>query len=220
MVFAVSDLDRLEIERMGARGQVVTIENGVDIEYFQPKETVENGSLVFVGSMDWMPNDDGMHYFIDEIFPLLVARGLNPQVFIVGRTPSSALRKKADKIKVVTISGTVDDVRPYIEKCSVYIVPLRFGGGTRLKILEAFAMKKAVVSTSLGCEGIECSNGEHLIIADSPESFADSVELLLGDADKRRLLAENAYHLIAEKYSWSVIADKIISSCRALFHNL
>ena len=211
MVFAVSDLDRLEIERMGARGQVVTIENGVDVEYFQPNETVENGSLVFVGSMDWMPNDDGMHYFIDEIFPLLVTRGLNPQVYIVGREPSKELEYMAKRTVGITVTGTVDDVRPYVEKGSVYIVPLRFGGGTRLKILEAFAMKKAVVSTSLGCEGIECTNAEHLIIADTADTFADSVELLLDDANKRRLLAKNAYNLIAKKYSWNIISENILA---------
>lgn len=211
MILTVSENDKHEFERMGAVANLQVVENGVDDTFFASTATDTDGSLVFVGSMDWLPNDDGMCYFLDEIYPALTAKGREPRVVIVGRNPSSRLVAKAEKSEAVTVTGIVDDVRPFIDTASVYIVPLRFGGGTRLKILEAFAMKKAVVSTTLGCEGIECRDGEHLLIADSRDQFVAAMERLLDDAGLRQMLGENAHSLMQKKYSWRKISEKVVS---------
>ncbi|MBN2654305.1 MAG: glycosyltransferase [Nitrospirae bacterium] len=211
LVLAVSEQDSDWYKNVYGACNVRVLENGVDLDYFHkaPDGISERIKLVFVGMMGWMPNSDGSKYFVSEILPLIKNRYPDVVVDLVGKDPPESVLKLKD-VKGVNVTGMVDDVRPYVWDSQVYIVPLRFGGGTRLKILEAFAMNKPVVSTSLGCEGIMGKNENELLIADSPLEFADAVTRLLSDRELREKLAANAARLAASKYSWKSLGDKLL----------
>jgi glycosyltransferase involved in cell wall biosynthesis len=162
--------------------------------------------MVFTGSMDWLPNEDGMTYFCREILPRIRESEPDATLSIIGRSPTPAVRKLAE-IPGVEVTGRVDDVRPHIARGSVYIVPLRIGGGTRLKIFEAMSMGKAVVSTTVGAEGLPVTNGRDIDIADEPARFAHSVVHLMRDTGARRGIEAAARRLVVEKYDWSAVAS-------------
>jgi sugar transferase (PEP-CTERM/EpsH1 system associated) len=212
-VLAVSDADRATFQRTypGAiREPVHVVPTGVDTEYFAPEPTPRDAaarSLVFTGSMDWLPNEDAMLYFAREVLPLIRAEEPAATLAIVGRAPTPAVRRLADA--GINVTGSVDDVRPYVRGAAVYVVPLRIGGGTRLKIFEAMAMGKAVVSTTVGAEGLPVAAGEHLLIADEPTTFARAVVRLLRDVDRRRQLEEAARSLVVANYDWSAVAGSL-----------
>jgi glycosyltransferase involved in cell wall biosynthesis len=165
-------------------------------------------SLVFTGSMDWLPNEDAMQFFVREILPLVRAQEPDVQLTIVGRAPTPAVVKLAEDA-AVRVTGRVDDVRPYMNDASVYIVPLRIGGGTRLKIFEAMAMGKAVVSTTVGAEGLPIEPGTHALIADEPRTFARAVVHLIRDVERRRQLERASRQLVIERYDWSAVAGEL-----------
>jgi glycosyltransferase involved in cell wall biosynthesis len=203
-IFATSERDRRLLETLVPGVPKFVIPNGVDPSYFTPAAgSPEPASLVFSGMMAYVPNNDGMLYFLDEIFPLIRAKVPGLKVYIVGNRPPKSLLERASESVIVT--GYVEDVRPFISKASVYIVPLRMGSGTRLKILEAMSMGKPVVTTSIGCEGLDVVNGETAVIADDPLSFAGSVVDLLGDGQMRERLSRNGMELVRQKYDWSVV---------------
>ncbi|MBI4547767.1 MAG: glycosyltransferase [Ignavibacteriae bacterium] len=192
------------------------IPNGVDASYFIPSSvSIEPWSLVFTGAMGYIPNYDGMLYFIDEILPHVLKRIPAAKVYIVGDNPPKQLLKKASHNVIIT--GYVEDVRPYVWRSSVYIVPLRMGSGTRLKVLEAMAMKKPIVSTSIGCEGIDVVNGESVIIADEPQAFAESIIKLLYDNRLCEQLINNGYELMKTNYEWQVIGDQLENLYQELY---
>jgi glycosyltransferase involved in cell wall biosynthesis len=156
------------------------VPNGVDTSFFTPSgQEPDPYSLVFTGMMGYLPNNDGMRWFLDEVFPLILKEVPEAKIYIVGSKPPEHLKRRQSDRVVVT--GFVDDVRPYVWKTSVFVVPLRMGSGTRLKVVEAMAMGKAIVSTSLGCEGIPVTDGEHLLIADDPIASARAVLRLFDD---------------------------------------
>jgi glycosyltransferase involved in cell wall biosynthesis len=184
------------------------IPNGVDVSYFKPSEQApEATSLVFTGLMGYVPNYDGIFYFLEEIFPIIQKEIPQVKIYIVGDRPPKALLKRAGEHVVVT--GFVDDVRPYVWRSSVYVVPLRMGGGTRLKVLEAMAMKKPIVTTSIGCEGIDVDHGESVLIADNPQEFAQSVIELVCNESLQKHLTRNGYDLVHRQYAWSVIGKQM-----------
>ena len=206
-VLTVSEADKDFFSDFVDRSKMTVISTGVDTDYFRPDSGKEQpNSLVFTGSMDWMPNEDGVLYFLHSILPLI--RREIPQVSftIVGRKPSEKLRAAAASEPGVHVTGTVDDIRPYVRDGSVYVVPLRIGSGTRLKIFEAMAMGKAIVSTTLGAEGLPISDGGDISIADSPEEFSRKVCLLLRDPQERQRLGSAARQLVEQHYSWSSVA--------------
>jgi glycosyltransferase involved in cell wall biosynthesis len=147
-----------------------------------------------------------MFYFVNEIFPLIRGRVPDASLCIVGRKPSRRLQDLASRVTNIQLTGWVEDVRPYLAQHAVFIVPLRIGGGTRLKIFEAMSMAKAVVSTSIGAEGLPVKNGEHLLLADDPASFAESTLRLLGNPSQRAQLGQAARHLVEENYSWVTVS--------------
>src|SRR4029079_4842246 len=157
LVLAVSEADGQTFSRLypnSLRGPVHVVRTGVEPDYFPPSATEpDRAHMVFTGSMDWLPNEDGMTYFCREILPKIRQAEPDATLSIVGRTPTPAVKKLAC-IPGVEVTGRVDDVRPHIARAAVYIVPLRIGGGTRLKIFEAMSMAKAVVSTTIGAEGL------------------------------------------------------------------
>jgi sugar transferase (PEP-CTERM/EpsH1 system associated) len=208
-LLAVSDADRHTFTRLypGVDGESIhVVRTGVDSEFFTPAPSARDSvELVFTGSMDWLPNEDGMLWFCRDILPLIRAEVPNVTLSIVGRTPTPAVRQLAEQ-QGVRVTGRVEDVRPYIRDAAVFIVPLRIGGGTRLKIFEAMAMAKAVVSTTVGAEGLPVTDGRDVLLADDPASFAASVTRLLRQPDERRQLEHTARTLVAGHFDWSVVA--------------
>ena len=211
-VLAVSEADRDTFARLypgAARRPMQVVATGVDTRFFAPAaERRPRSRLVFTGSMDWLPNEDAMLYFCRDILPLIRAREPEVTLSIVGRAPTPAVQKLAAEHGIV-VTGRVDDVRPFMRDAAVYIVPLRIGGGTRLKIFEAMAMGKAVVSTTVGAEGLPVTDGEHVRLADDPATFADAVVRLLRDVDARRSLEAAARTLVVARYDWSAVAGEL-----------
>ncbi len=217
-VLAVSDADRETFSRLypgAARQPIHVVPTGVDTTFFAPSGSdpeaaspADGRTLIFTGSMDWLPNEDAMRFFCRDILPLIRAEEPDVTLQIVGRAPTPEVRRLADDA-AITVTGRVDDVRPFMRDAAVYIVPLRIGGGTRLKIFEAMAMSKAVVSTTVGAEGLPVTAGEHLMLADEPRGFARAVVRLLRDLDRRRGIEQAARTLVVEQYDWSVAAANL-----------
>ncbi len=207
-VLAVSQNDLDAFSKFLDRRKLTVVQTGVDTDFFRPSEQGETpNSLVFTGSMDWLPNEDGMIYFANEIFPLILAKVPDASLCVVGRNPSQRLRDLAASTPNIQLTGWVEDIRPYLAKGAVFIVPLRIGGGTRLKIYEAMSMAKPVVSTSIGAEGLPVKNGEHLLLADTPSSFAEKIIQLLGDPLGREELGRRARLLVEQNYSWATVSS-------------
>lgn len=217
LVLTVSNKDRNTIKNEIEGKPIYIIPNGVDTRYFKPEiKPVESFSMVFTGMMAYMPNHDGMSYFLDKIFPIILNEIPVAKVYIVGNRPPKNLSRRASKNVIIT--GYVPDVRPYIWKASLYIVPLRMGGGTRLKVLEALAMKKPVVSTSIGCEGIELTDNESILIADDPVDFAQKTVYLLKNALHGERIANEGYNLIHAKYDWETISSRYEEILHVNYH--
>jgi polysaccharide biosynthesis protein PslH len=168
---------------------------------------------VFTGAMDWFPNEDGILDFLDTTLPLIQREVPDVSLTIVGRNPSERLRTGCNRPGVY-VTGTVDDVRPYVDEAAVYVVPLRIGGGTRLKIFEALAMGKPVVSTTIGAEGLPMVDGEHFISADSPAEMARAVVSLLRDPARRRALGSAGRELVEQRHSWQRVALDFEQLCK------
>lgn len=207
-LFVTSRRDGELIKEDAPAPRQYVIPNGVQMDYFYPSKTEQEPfSIVFTGAMEYLPNNDGMIYFLEAIFPIIQKRVPQAKVYVVGKNPPPALRKyQSDS---VTITGFVEDVRPYVDQAKVFVVPLNMGSGTRLKVVEALAMKKPVVSTSIGCEGIDVENEKHLLIRDDPAAFAEAVISLFEDRDLRERLITNGYELVKQHYDWSVIGQSI-----------
>lgn len=207
-VLAVSETDRDAFSRFIAPGKITVIPTGVDINYFQPMPVEQiPHSLVFTGSMDWLPNEDGIIYFVESILPLIKLEFPDVTLDAVGRNPSRKLKALAEREKSVHVTGWVEDIRPYLGRAAVCIVPLRIGGGTRLKIFEAMAMAKPVVSTTVGAEGLPVQSGKNVLLADKPEDFAQAVIGLFRGSELRHHLGSGARTLVEENYSWARVAE-------------
>jgi glycosyltransferase involved in cell wall biosynthesis len=219
LTLAVSEADAAALARLAPGGRPIrVVPTGVDTTYFQPNDSGEStADLVFTGSMDWYPNEDAILYFIDAMLPRIRAQMPAVTFSVVGRTPSAHLRRAVDAAGG-HVSGAVPDVRPYVERSPVYVVPLRIGGGTRLKIFEALAMGKAVVSTTVGAEGLPIVDGLHYVQADEPGAFADAVVALLGDGGRRRALGQAGRQLVEDNYSWTQVARTFESACLETAH--
>lgn len=208
-VLTVSGGDRDAFLPIVDERNMAVVPTGVDVEYFRPFPVEEvPDSLVFTGSMDWLPNEDAVIYFAEKILPLILRRHPKTSLEVVGRKPSRKLQALAESNRQIRPTGWVEDIRPFLARGSVCIVPLRIGGGTRLKIFEAMAMGKAVVSTSIGAEGLPVLSGENILLADTPDAFADAVISLLEDEDRRKRLGKSARALVEQNYSWVRVAEK------------
>ena len=227
-----SEEDKKIIQSRISKQSVEVVPNGVDIEYFKPLELIrdaergmrnedgsphpaprkphnENNSLVYTGEIGWHPNKDAIIYFAREIWPLIKKEVKDVLFYVVGNNPPDEIKKLSEKDTSIIVTGFVEDIREYIGKASVFVTPLRIGSGTRLKILEAMAMGKPVVSTSIGCEGIEVTNGENIIVADKPAEFKDKVIELFNNQQLKTSLSISARKLIEERYSWGKITQKL-----------
>jgi glycosyltransferase involved in cell wall biosynthesis len=209
LVACASEVDRDLMGGICPGLSAEVIPNGVDIELYQPDhELEEETTLIYTGSMDWFPNEDAAIYFIEEILPIIQTKCQNLKFYVVGQSPTERLKRYGNRPGVV-VTGRVDDVKPYFARATVYVVPLRIGGGTRLKILEALAMGKAVVSTSVGAEGLNLTAGDGIMIADEPAKFADGVFQLMEDKSMRRELGENGRRRVKTEYDWRRIGEKL-----------
>jgi len=217
-VLTVSDTDTAVFAKDVDPARITTIPTGVDIDNFRPMGGGEANSLVFTGSMDWMPNEDGVLYFVREVLPLIRARRPNTALWVVGRRASGKTRALAESDPGIHVTGRVEDIRPHIARGSVYVVPLRVGSGTRLKIFEAMAMGKAVVSTTIGAEGLPVTNGSDIILADEPRLFADEVCRLLDSPAERRRIGNAARKLVEENFSWEAVAKHVDNVLRSQLH--
>lgn len=182
--------------------------NGVDCAYFAPRdEPEEPHSLLFCASMATVQNVDAAVWFVGEVLPRIRTRYPDAKAWLVGREPVARVRALASDH--VTVTGTVDDVRPYMARAQVHVVPIRVGGGTRLKILEAMAMKRPVVSTTVGAEGIGATDGEHLVLADDADAFAGAVGRLFDDPALRKRLASTGHAFATQRFDWDRIGVRV-----------
>jgi glycosyltransferase involved in cell wall biosynthesis len=207
-VIAVSEEDARRMESDFGIPHVSTVATGVDIDYFTPATDAAGASgIVFTGSMDWLPNIDGIEWFVQEILPLIRKKIPNCELSIVGRNPDPKVLNLASRERNISVTGTVPDIRPYLWNSAISVVPLRIGGGTRLKIYESMAARTPVVSTTVGAEGLEYHPGLDIEIADQPELFAEHCIRLLEDEARRRALASEAWDLVNRRFSWAAISN-------------
>ena len=171
-------------------------------------------SLIFIGNMGYRPNEDAILYFCKEILPIVRQRLPDVELWIVGTNPPPSVQALAGP--GVHVTGRVPDVREFYERCTVSIVPLRSGSGTRLKILEAMALGRPVVSTSIGCEGLEVVDRRHLMVADAPAGFAQRTIELLENEETRSLMVDDARELAVKRYDWDVIAGDLAEHLQSL----
>jgi len=206
----VSNFDKEVLMKMNPTTSFVTIPNGVDIEYFKPDNSkIVEHSLVWVGGMDDPNNKNAVHYFLDEIFPLIQSKIPDVKLSFVGREPTSKLIKRAQANSNIKVIGYVEDVRPYIQHASVVIAPLRSGSGTKIKVLNALSLGKAVLTTSIGAEGINVVNNENIIIADDPREFAEKTVYLLENPAVAKKMGEKAREVVEKYYDWKIIGNKM-----------
>ena len=211
---AVSPQDKQMFEEDYGWKHVTVIDTAVDTEYFRPENSDRiEGRLAFIGSMDWRPNQEGILRFAKRVFPSIRERYPNATLDIVGRNPPAFI-KRLSSYPGVVVTGKVEDVRPYISRASMTVVPIYSGGGTRLKIFESMAMGTPVVSTPLGADGLNIGDGKHMVCADSDQQFADAVCKLLGSAQGRHLLAAQALKHVSQNYSSEIIAKQFNEICR------
>jgi glycosyltransferase involved in cell wall biosynthesis len=203
-IVTLSDGEREEYLRMAPEADLVTVTNGADVEFFQPRdETPELNSIIYFANFEWRPQSDAGIYFHDKILPLVRKKIPGAKLYLVGNKPPEDVRRLASTGVVVT--GFVEDIRDYIARAAVVVIPLRVGAGTKHRIFQALAMRKALVTTSVGAEGIALKHGETAMITDDPQQFADYTVQLLNDAPMRARLGENGRKLVLERYDWRSI---------------
>jgi len=204
LILTVSEVDRAALAPHVGDVPIRVVPNGVDTEFFTPGDTPQDPTrLVFTGAIGYRPNTDGVLHFCRDIFPLIRQAAPDTHLAVVGKDPPPAVRALAGSHVLVT--GTVPDVRPWMRSAAVFVCPLRVGGGTRLKILEAQASGRAVVSTSLGCEGLAVTPGQDILVADEPAAFADAVLRCLRDPALRARLGAAGRALVERRYRWEAI---------------
>jgi len=203
--FMISPIDQLNLLRINLNAKTVVISTAMNIKKYQLSQTINtiSHSMIYLGNFSWLPNLQGLLWFLREVWPEIIKEFSDAKIFIVGKNPSEEIiRFKGEN---VIVTGYVNDVKPWIAKAEIFLVPLFSGGGIRIKILEAMAMEKPVISTSVGAEGIGVSNMKNIIISDNKENFIKSIKLLFNNKKMRDNLSKNSKKLIEEKYSFEVI---------------
>ena len=225
LCFVCSDTDKNYLLKMAPAARVVAIPNGVNIEYFQNRSSVgesvstaeqKEKAVIFVGTLNYGPGATAVRYFCEDILPQIHTQ--NPEVcfWAVGQNPPTYLQTLAQEDPRIRITGRVDDIRPYVHRSQVFVVPLKSGSGTRLKILDAMAMGIPVVSTSIGAEGLDVQSGEQILLADSPEAFSTAVLQLLKDPVQARRMSEKAFQLVQATYDWTIIGRDLLTAYSTL----
>jgi glycosyltransferase involved in cell wall biosynthesis len=204
----VSETDKHLLEKMGIYNELYVVPNGTDTNFFRPLGKNTNKNLVlWIGHMDVHTNKDAVLYFWQDIYPLLREKHPPTEIKFVGTAPPSIISDAAEKFAEIKVTGFVDDVRPHVDEAAVIVVPIRIGSGTRIKILDAMAMGKAIVSTSIGCEGLEVTPGTDILVADTPRDFADKIIQVLKNKGLRMKLEKSA-RAFAQGQDWNIMARK------------
>lgn len=207
---AVSDADAELAERDFGAQQVAVVDNGVDTQFFTPGDGPREAErLLFLGSLDWRPNQDGVRHFLERVFPLVRQGAPRCELDIVGRNPPPWLTALVAATPGARLSANVTDVRPWLRSATLMVTPLRIGGGSRLKILESLACELPVVSTTVGCEGLELEAGRHLAVADAPEDFASCVLARIRDRSGSAQQARAGREVVLQRYDWDALADRL-----------
>lgn len=212
---AMSEIEAAIARKMVPGINLQVVSNGVDTSLYKPVALNSSKELLFIGSLCYPPNVDGAQFFVSQVFPLIRKGEPEASLNLVGRSPVPRVKSLANG-GAVKLFSDVPEVRPYYERSAISVVPLRAGGGTRLKILESMALGVPVVSTYIGCEGLDVTHGEDILIADSPEEFANNVCELLRNAGLRKKIAQNGRKLVENKYDWDIIAERLLDVYREL----
>jgi glycosyltransferase involved in cell wall biosynthesis len=211
MNITVSDADSAMLRSICPAASTAAIPNGVDINYFAPRVGEETPAVIYTGGMNMFANRDAVEWFLDAIWPRIRAAIPDARFFAVGTKPSQKVLDAAQANIGVEAPGFVDDVRPWVARAGVYVVPLRVGGGTRLKMVDAMAQGKAIVATPVGAEGIDGRDGEEFLLAAEPDAFAQTVIRLLGDSTERARLGRAARLRAEQKYAWPILGRELTS---------
>lgn len=216
-VIAVSPADADIFRDQYGVSSVSAVATGVDTDFFRPSGQValQPHHLAFTGSMDWMPNEDGIGWFVQAVLPLVRREIPDVSLSIVGRNPTPGVRALANVASGIEVTGTVPDIRPYLERAAAILVPLRVGGGTRLKIFEAMAMERPIVSTTIGAEGLPVEDGTDICIADEPTAFAAAIVELLRDPARAARIGSTAARQVREQFGWARVTEQFAEACRA-----
>ncbi|HLY32015.1 MAG TPA: glycosyltransferase, partial [Ktedonobacterales bacterium] len=213
LTLVTSERERHIFQALLPENAIRVVPNGVDIQTFAPDERTAEiaGRIVFTGSFDYYPNIQGALWFAEQCWSAI--RRVIPQAswYLVGRNPSPEILRLGE-LPGVTVTGSVPTVQPYLAAAQVVIAPLLTGGGTRLKIMEAMAMSRPLVTTAQGCEGIDCVSNRHLLVADDPTTFTDAVVALLGDRERRETLGAAGRALVEDRYSWDRCGDDLLTA--------
>jgi glycosyltransferase involved in cell wall biosynthesis len=215
-VLVVSDTDKAVLQADCPAAQYAYAPNVIDVSEYSPATTDDGRTVLYVGAMDWLPNRDAVMFFVTHVLPRLRAELPNLQFVIAGRAPEPALRQRLERLPNVRLTGTVPDMRAEIARAVVCTVPLRIGSGTRLKILEAGAMEKAIVSTRIGAEGLRLEHGRELLLADEPADFAAAIASLFRDPNRRRTLGAAARARVSAEYSVEALQTAMRSALTTL----
>jgi glycosyltransferase involved in cell wall biosynthesis len=212
LVLTVSETDKQTLADMGIDSTHLDyVPIGVDIQSFKYIDRINNShNILSLGTMSWPPNIDSMLYFAKDIMPIIKKQFPGCTLTIAGSNPSPVIQALASEPDI-SVTGFVDDVDEIARNCGVFIVPLRSGSGVRVKILNALAMGLPIVSTTIGVEGLDVRNGEHLLIADTPADFAESVIRVLTDSDLAQKLGENGRKFVCENYSWETVSKRLLN---------
>jgi polysaccharide biosynthesis protein PslH len=204
-----SELDSERLRRLVPDANVAVVPNGVDCDYFTSRSAaIRPDSLVFVGTMNWYPNVDAMLFFLSEVWPLLKAQLPTVTLDIAGSNPPAALLRLAQSLPGVTVHGYLPDVRPLIDSAVLMICPIRDGGGTKLKLLDAFAMQKCVVAHPIACEGIAATADREVVLATTPQEFVGAIATLFKDPQRRAAIGRAARALVEARYSYEPIGAR------------
>lgn len=216
-VVTVSGVDKKLLEDKFSAKNVFSIPTGIDTNFFSPgDDSKQKRGLVFTGSMDWLPNEDAILFFAKEILHRIKREVPNIKLTVVGRNPSRRLLGILRLYPEIEVIGWVPDVRPFIHQSAVYVIPLRIGGGTRIKAYEAMAMGKPVVTTTIGVEGLPVRNDEHAIIVDDPHEFSGAIIRLLGSPQEREKLGGTARAYVVDNFSWEKATNSFADICRKI----
>jgi glycosyltransferase involved in cell wall biosynthesis len=212
LVLVCSAVDRAAIEALCPGARVAVVPNVIDVEQYSPAPEDDPSILLYSGGMDWYPNQDAVTYFAARIFPELRRRFPSLRFIVAGRTAPTNFHRRFRDLAGVEFTGPVPDMRAAIARAGLCVVPLRIASGTRLKILEAAAMAKPIVSTQVGAEGLDFIHGKEIILADEPAAFVEAVTELLSDPDRRTALGHAARRRVETAYGMPVLQQSVLAA--------
>ena len=211
----VSEEDGRLLQAINPNAHIHVVENGVDTDYFRPMDVLEQPhSLIFTGSLDWQPNVSAIQHFVRDVWPLVKRGCSDARLMVAGKSPSESVLRLAERDSSIAIFPSPEDMRPLLARASVYICPILEGGGTRLKILDAMAMGKPIVSTSIGCEGLRVTPGQDILVGNSAQAMADLVLQLFANDALRGQLRSSARDLVEREYAWPRLGQQLESAYR------